>query len=59
MGFGGGWGESEGLVEITSMNHGFAVDGETLPDSVEQTHRGFAAIDARDPLEIELHQPDV
>src|SRR5215212_4350849 len=27
-----------GKVEITSMNHGFAVDKETLPDSVEQTH---------------------
>jgi carbamoyl-phosphate synthase small subunit len=35
---GEGWGESTGLVEITSMNHGFAVDGETLPDRVEQTH---------------------
>jgi len=35
---GGDWGESEGLVEITSMNHGFAVDGETLPEGVEQTH---------------------
>ena len=35
---GEGWGVSEGLVEITSMNHGFAVDGETLPDGVEQTH---------------------
>ncbi len=35
---GSDWGESEGLVEITSMNHGFAVDGETLPDGVEQTH---------------------
>ncbi len=35
---GEGWGTSEGLVEITSMNHGFAVDGETLPDGVEQTH---------------------
>ncbi|MCV0381848.1 MAG: glutamine-hydrolyzing carbamoyl-phosphate synthase small subunit [Erythrobacter sp.] len=35
---GGGWGESEGLVEITSMNHGFAVDGDTLPEGVEQTH---------------------
>jgi len=35
---GEGWGESQGLVEITSMNHGFAVDGETLPDGVEQTH---------------------
>jgi carbamoyl-phosphate synthase small subunit len=35
---GEGWGESTGLVEITSMNHGFAVDGETLPQGVEQTH---------------------
>ncbi len=35
---GEGWGETEGLVEITSMNHGFAVDGDTLPDTVEQTH---------------------
>ncbi len=35
---GGEWGESEGLVEITSMNHGFAIDGESLPDNVEQTH---------------------
>ena len=35
---GEGWGERTGLVEITSMNHGFAVDGETLPEGVEQTH---------------------
>ncbi|MXO90172.1 glutamine-hydrolyzing carbamoyl-phosphate synthase small subunit [Pontixanthobacter aquaemixtae] len=35
---GEGWGETTGLVEITSMNHGFAVDGETLPDGVEETH---------------------
>jgi carbamoyl-phosphate synthase small subunit len=34
----GGWGKSTGLVEITSMNHGFAVDAETLPEGVEQTH---------------------
>jgi carbamoyl-phosphate synthase small subunit len=27
-----------GKVEITSMNHGFAVDAKTLPDSVEETH---------------------
>jgi len=27
-----------GKVEITSMNHGFAVDKETLPKTVEQTH---------------------
>ena len=32
------WGDTSGLVEITSMNHGFTVDGDTLPDSVEQTH---------------------
>jgi carbamoyl-phosphate synthase small subunit len=25
-------------VEIVSMNHGFAVDGDSLPDGVEQTH---------------------
>ena len=35
---GASWGETDGLVEITSMNHGFAVDTETLPDTVEQTH---------------------
>jgi carbamoyl-phosphate synthase small subunit len=28
----------DGVVEITSMNHGFAVDGATLPDGVEETH---------------------
>jgi carbamoyl-phosphate synthase small subunit len=27
-----------GKVEITSMNHGFAVDSATLPASVEETH---------------------
>ena len=27
-----------GKVEITSMNHGFAVDSASLPDSVEETH---------------------
>jgi carbamoyl-phosphate synthase small subunit len=27
-----------GKVEITSMNHGFAVDINSLPDSVEETH---------------------
>jgi len=35
---GEGWGETSGLVEITSMNHGFAVDVATLPENVEQTH---------------------
>ncbi|MBD8890674.1 glutamine-hydrolyzing carbamoyl-phosphate synthase small subunit [Roseibium litorale] len=27
-----------GKVEITSMNHGFAVDAKSLPDTVEETH---------------------
>jgi carbamoyl-phosphate synthase small subunit len=27
-----------GKVEIVSMNHGFAVDGKTLPKGVEETH---------------------
>ncbi|MFB9060137.1 MULTISPECIES: glutamine-hydrolyzing carbamoyl-phosphate synthase small subunit [Sphingobium] len=29
---------SDGLVEITSMNHGFAVDADTLPANVKPTH---------------------
>ena len=29
---------ADGVVEITSMNHGFAVDNAALPDSVEETH---------------------
>ncbi len=28
----------DGMVEITSMNHGFAVDNATLPEGVEETH---------------------
>ncbi len=27
-----------GKVEITSMNHGFTVDGQSLPEGVEETH---------------------
>ncbi|MHA1525152.1 MAG: glutamine-hydrolyzing carbamoyl-phosphate synthase small subunit [Alphaproteobacteria bacterium] len=30
-----------GKVEITSMNHGFAVDGDSLPPGVEQTHKSL------------------
>ncbi|MBL4769012.1 MAG: glutamine-hydrolyzing carbamoyl-phosphate synthase small subunit [Rhodobacteraceae bacterium] len=30
-----------GKVEITSMNHGFAVDAQTLPDGVIETHRSL------------------
>jgi carbamoyl-phosphate synthase small subunit len=29
---------SDGVVEITSMNHGFAVDNTALPESVIETH---------------------
>ena len=29
---------SDGVVEITSMNHGFAVDNSALPDTVTETH---------------------
>ena len=28
----------DGVVEITSMNHGFAVDNTTLPEGVTETH---------------------
>ncbi|MFC3097724.1 glutamine-hydrolyzing carbamoyl-phosphate synthase small subunit [Alteraurantiacibacter palmitatis] len=38
---GGNWGATEGLVEITSMNHGFAVDAATLPEGVVETHRSL------------------
>ncbi|MGR3485806.1 MAG: glutamine-hydrolyzing carbamoyl-phosphate synthase small subunit [Paracoccaceae bacterium] len=30
--------ETTGKVEITSMNHGFAVDAQTLPEGVVETH---------------------
>ena len=44
-----------GRVEITSQNHGFAVDGETLPANVKVTHvslfdgsnEGIACVDRR------------
>ena len=29
---------SDGAVEITAMNHGFAIDNATLPPGVEETH---------------------
>ncbi len=29
---------ADGKVEITSMNHGFTVDAQTLPEGVEETH---------------------
>jgi carbamoyl-phosphate synthase small subunit len=38
---GGGWGAREGAVEITAMNHGFAVDAATLPANVVETHKSL------------------
>ena len=35
---GGGITVSDGAVEITSMNHGFAVDAATLPTNAKATH---------------------
>lgn len=32
---------SDGTVEITSMNHGFAVDAATLPGNVVETHKSL------------------
>ena len=32
---------SGGLVEITSMNHGFAVDTATLPNNARETHKSL------------------
>lgn len=32
---------AEGVVEITSMNHGFAVDAATLPAGVVETHKSL------------------
>ncbi|MFC4255626.1 glutamine-hydrolyzing carbamoyl-phosphate synthase small subunit [Altererythrobacter xixiisoli] len=29
---------ADGVVEITSMNHGFAVDNSNLPEDIEETH---------------------
>ncbi|MDN3566930.1 glutamine-hydrolyzing carbamoyl-phosphate synthase small subunit [Paeniroseomonas aquatica] len=51
-----------GKVEITSQNHGFAVDGKTLPDTVRITHvslfdgsnEGLAATD-RPAFSVQYH----
>lgn len=34
-------GDNAGLVEITSMNHGFAVETDSLPDGVVETHKSL------------------
>ena len=55
-----------GKVEITSMNHGFAVDAATLPDHVMETHRslfdgsncGIALRDANRTVFSVQHHPE-
>ena len=51
-----------GKVEITSMNHGFAVDGDSLPDHVTQTHISLfdgsncgIAVDGKPIFSVQYH----
>ncbi|MEM7424582.1 MAG: glutamine-hydrolyzing carbamoyl-phosphate synthase small subunit [Pseudomonadota bacterium] len=51
-----------GKVEITSMNHGFAVDVESLPDGVSETHRSLfdgsncgLAVDGKPIFSVQHH----
>ncbi|MCP4072036.1 MAG: glutamine-hydrolyzing carbamoyl-phosphate synthase small subunit [Hyphomicrobiales bacterium] len=51
-----------GKVEIVSMNHGFAVDGTTLPDGVKETHTSLfdqsncgLAIDGKAVFSVQHH----
>jgi len=51
-----------GKVEITSMNHGFAVDGESLPAGVTQTHVSLfdgsnagLAVDGKPIFSVQYH----
>ncbi len=51
-----------GKVEITSMNHGFAVDGETLPTGVSETHISLfdgsncgLALDGKPVFSVQYH----
>ena len=53
---------STGKVEIVSMNHGFTVDGDTLPAGVRQTHVSLfdgtncgIALDGRDVFSVQYH----
>lgn len=52
----------DGRVEITSMNHGFAVDASTLPDGVVETHRSLfdgsncgIAIPGKNAFSVQYH----
>ena len=51
-----------GRVEITSQNHGFAVDAKTLPEGVRQTHRSLfdgsnegIALDGKPVFSVQYH----
>ena len=53
---------STGKVEITSMNHGFAVDAQTLPNGVSETHVSLfdgsncgIALDGRPVFSVQHH----
>ncbi|KTE39288.1 MULTISPECIES: glutamine-hydrolyzing carbamoyl-phosphate synthase small subunit [unclassified Sphingopyxis] len=52
----------DGIVEITSMNHGFAVDTATLPKGVVETHRSLfdgsncgIAITGKNAFSVQYH----
>lgn len=52
----------DGVVEITSMNHGFAVDTATLPKGVVETHRSLfdgsncgIAITGKNAFSVQYH----
>jgi carbamoyl-phosphate synthase small subunit len=51
-----------GKVEIVSMNHGFTVDAESLPESVKQTHVSLfdgsncgLAVEGKDVFSVQFH----
>src|SRR3990167_7642439 len=53
---------SDGVVEITSMNHGFAVDAATLPAGVVETHKSLfdgsncgIAITGKNAFSVQYH----
>ncbi|QNO26284.1 glutamine-hydrolyzing carbamoyl-phosphate synthase small subunit [Sphingopyxis sp. OPL5] len=54
--------DGDGVVEITSMNHGFAVDASTLPGGVVETHRSLfdgsncgIAITGKNAFSVQYH----
>ena len=53
---------ADGIVEITSMNHGFAVDAATLPGGVVETHKSLfdgsncgIAITGKNAFSVQYH----